>query len=201
MYGIYEDGKVIAQFVAPLSVVSNVPVFVSDTLSLKRFVSKRPAQRWEIESGVEPFSNNAQNLMVNLITKGSSEAVNVIMPQNYGSAFNRVATGIGTVRGTAAAGSTQITLTVSGFSRINIPKGTFIKFQNQSKIYMTVNDMTGSGTLNIFPELRTAITSVDMAWQDDVLGTFYYDTDVVKGMQYIDGILMSIENVKLVEKL
>jgi hypothetical protein len=201
MYGIYEDGKVIAQFATPLQVVSNVPVFVSDTLSLKRFVSKRPAQRWEIESSVEPFSSNAQNLMVSLITKGSFEAVSVVMPQNYGAVFSRVAVGAGTTLVSGTAGSTQLNLTATGFSRLVIPKGTFIRFQNHAKIYMTTTDVNGSGSINIFPELRVNLSNVGMNWQDNVIGSFFYDTDVIKGMQYSDGILMSIGTLRLVENL
>jgi len=52
MYGIYDTStsKVIAEFVSPITVRSNQPVFISDTLSLKRSAYKRATQRWEIET-------------------------------------------------------------------------------------------------------------------------------------------------------
>ena len=79
MYGIYDNGEVIARFTAPLTIKSNQPVFVSDTLSLKRFISRRSAQRWEINAGLEPLTTDAQDLMVNLVTKGYSETVTIIV--------------------------------------------------------------------------------------------------------------------------
>ena len=86
MFGIYEAGiGVIAKFTAPLTVKSNHPVFASDTLSLKRQVVRRPAQRWEISTNIEPLSFGAQDLLVNLVSKGESEAITVLMPQNYGA--------------------------------------------------------------------------------------------------------------------
>ena len=127
MYGIYENGEVIAQFAAPLTIRSNQPVFVSDTLSLKRFISRRSAQRWEIDAGLIPQSTSAQNLMVSLVTKGYSETVTIIVPQNYGVIKARTATG--TATGTGSAGSSSVT--VSGLIGL-IPKGTFVKFSNHS---------------------------------------------------------------------
>lgn len=199
MYGIYEDGKVIAKFAAPLQILSNVPVFVSDTLSLKRFVTKRPAQRWEIETSIEPLSNDAQDLMVNLITRGSFGTVQVLFPQNYGTMLERNGQ-TSTPLATGTAGTTQVVLTNTMFNSF-IPKGTFIKFLNHNKIYMTTADLNNAGTLNIYPELRTSVSSIAMYWGNNVIGTFYYDTDVMHGMQYIDGILMSIDTLKLVEAL
>jgi hypothetical protein len=197
-YGIYENNEVVASFAAPMSVTSNQPVFVSDTLSLKRYIQKRSAQRWEIETNVEPLSDGAQELFVSLVTKGSSETVFVLMPQNYGVIKARKK-GIGTPLGTAFMNSAVISIVgnQNGF----IPKGTFIKFSNHSKIYMTTNNLAGSGSLNIFPQLRVDVLNSVMTWYDDVLGSFLYDTDTVKGMTYTDGVLMDIGRIKLVEKL
>jgi len=195
MYGIYENGEVIARFSAPLTVKSNQPVFVSDTLSLKRFVSKRSAQRWEIESGLEPLTYSAEDLMVSLVTKGYSETVQVVMPQNYGVIKRRTATGNATASG--SVGNTTVTVNNSlGL----IPRGSFIKFSSHSKIYMTTSDLTNSGTLNIFPELRSAVSGT-MYCKDDVIMSCLYDTDVVSGMVYSDGIMMDVGTIRLVEKL
>ena len=72
MYGIYDSvsGKVIATFAAPMTVKSNRPVSVSDTLSLKRFSSSSQAQRWEIETALVPANSGAQNLFADLVSKG-----------------------------------------------------------------------------------------------------------------------------------
>lgn len=199
MYGIYENGEVIAQFTAPMTVRSNQPVFVSDTLSLKRFISRRSAQRWEIDAGLEPLSNKAQDLMVNLVTKGYSEAVTVIVPQNYGVIKSRTA--VGTATATGSIGSGQIS--VIGLSGL-LPRGTFVKFAGHTKVYMTTTDVSfisgTSSTINVFPTLRAAVTST-MNYKDDVQMQCLYDTDVVSGMVYSDGILMDTGQIRLLEKL
>ena len=199
MYGIYENGEVIAQFAAPLTIRSNQPVFVSDTLSLKRFISRRSAQRWEIDAGLIPQSTSAQNLMVSLVTKGYSETVTIIVPQNYGVIKARTATG--TATGTGSAGSSSVT--VSGLIGL-IPKGTFVKFSNHSKIYMTTTNVTFvsgvNNTISVFPALVSSASGT-MTYADNVQMQCLYDTDVVSGMVYSDGILMDNGQIRLLEKL
>jgi hypothetical protein len=196
MYGIYENGEVIAQFTAPLTIRSNQPVFVSDTLSLKRFISRRSAQRWEIDAGLEPLTTDAQDLMVNLVTKGYSETVTVIVPQNYGVIKARTATGTPVVSGVAGASQVVISSGLSGL----IPKGTFVKFSNHSKVYMTTSNLVGNGVLTLFPALVSNVTG-NMTYNDNVQMQCLYDTDVVTGMVYSDGILMDTGQIKLLEKL
>lgn len=202
MYGIYENGTVIARFTAPLTVKSNQPISVSDTLSLKRQVSKRAAQRWEITAGVEPLSYDAQDLFVNLVTKGFSETVTVLMPQNFGAYQNSSFTA-GTPVATGAIAATQINIT--GFIG-KISKGTFVKFNNHSKIYLvtsSVNSILSTNTyaMNIFPSLQATLSNTEFKYRNDVLMSALYDTDVVSGMTYEDGILMNVGELKIIEKL
>lgn len=195
MYGIIEGGTLIASFAAPLTVRSNQPIFASDTLLLSRKSSRRSAQRWEIESNVVPMSTDAQDLMVSLVTNGSSETITALMPQNYGVIKARKK-GSGTPSVTATANSSQVSVTgITGF----IPKGTFLRFGNHSKVYMATSDLTNSGTLSIFPRLKIDMTNVGMAFWDDVILNCKYDTNVVKGMIYTDGILMDPGAVTLLE--
>jgi hypothetical protein len=196
MYGIYENGKIIAGFVAPIKVISNKPVFVSDTLSLKRATFSRTAQRWEIETNLEPLVETAHDLFVNLVTKGYSETITILMPQNYGVILKRTSTATPTATQAVAGSSSVVVTNNSGL----IPKGTFIKFAEHSKIYMTTNDLSGNGTLGIYPALKTATSGI-FKHRDDVLMSCLYDTTTVVGMAYTDGILMDIGSVKLVEKL
>jgi hypothetical protein len=197
LYGIYENGKVIAGFAAPLTVRSNQPVSVSDTLSLKRQISKRAAQRWEITTSLEPLSYDANTLFVNLVTKGFSETINLIMPQNYGAKLKRTATVAITATGTA--NSTQ--MPTSGLVTGIVPAGTFIKFANHSKIYMLTSDLTSSNILNIFPALMVGVTSQSFTYKDDVIMSALYDTNVARGMVFSDGILMDMGSITLIEKL
>jgi hypothetical protein len=196
MYGIYENGEVIAKFTAPLTIKSNQPVFVSDTLSLKRFISRRSAQRWEINAGLEPLTTDAQDLMVNLVTKGYSETVTIIVPQNYGAKMVKTATGTPVVSG--VAGQSQVVIS-SGLSGL-LPKGTFVKFSNHSKVYMTTSNLVGNGVLTLFPALVSNATGT-MTYSNDVQMQCLYDTDVVTGMVYSDGVLMDTGEIRLLEKL
>jgi hypothetical protein len=196
MYGIYEGGKVIAGFVAPTKVISNNPVSVSDTLSLKRAIYSRTAQRWEIETNLEPLVAAANELFVSLVTKGYSETITVLMPQNYGVILKRTSTSTPTAT-QAVAGSSSVAVTNNvGL----IPKGTFVKFSGDTKVYMTTSDLTGVGTLPIFPKLRLATSGI-FTHRDDVLMPCLYDTTTVIGMMYTDGIMMDMGSIKLVERL
>ena len=196
MYGIYENGVVIAKFVVPMTVKSNHPIFVSDTLSLKRQMTQRTAQRWEIETKLEPLHHNAQDLMVNLVTKGWSETVSVLMPQNTGVIHNRNESGsTATVLTNAAVGADVVNTTGS-----TIIKGTFIKFTGHSKIYMVTAN--AAGLLTVYPKIRAAIAEgTTLQHKDNVVGSFLYDTDVIRGMSFSDGLLMDMGTVKLVERL
>jgi len=195
MYGIYENNKIIAQFVVPMTMRSNQPVFVSDTLSLKRVVRKRAAQRWELDTRLTPLSTSAQDLMVSFITKGHYGTLTIIVPQNYGVISARTSTS--TPNAVGSAFSSQ--LTVTGNSGL-ISKGTFVNFTGDTKLYMTTSDLTDNGTLNIFPTLRKDVSGA-MRHLDNVLMSCKYDTDTVIGMTYENGTLMDNGIIKLVEVL
>lgn len=207
-YGILEGTTVIAEFVTPLTIRSNQPVTVSDTLSLKRNTFRRATQRWEVEARLFPLSTSAQDLMVNFITKGFSETLQIYMPQNYGAKQAKTATGTVTIFNTVAASSSQLLISANATNNAKkIPKGTFIKFSNHAKIYMITTDVILSGTLNtvalnIYPALRSAVPAgTTIKYQDDVIMNCKYDTDNVIGMVYEDGILMDNGTVKLVEAI
>lgn len=196
MYGIYENGKIIAAFVAPLKVISNKPVFVSDALSLKRSTYSRSAQRWEIETNLQPLVETANDLFVNIVTKGKSETVQALMPQNYAVSLKRTSTAV--VTATGLIGSS--TVAIIGNNGL-IPKGCFVRFSENSKIYMTTANLIGNGNLSIYPPLKKAATGGVMTYKDDVIFECFYDTDVITGMVYTDGILMDTGSIKLIEKL
>lgn len=196
-YGIYENGKVIAAFVAPMKVISNKPVFISDTLSLKRATYARTAQRWEIETNLEPLVETANDLFVNLVTKGLTEVVTVLMPQNYGVVKKRTVTVSPTaVQPTKSSNNVAVT----GNNGL-IPKGTFIKFANHTKVYMVTADFSSaSGTMTIYPNLVASVNET-FTCLDNVFMSGYYDTSAVIGMSYTDGIMMDMGSIKIVEKL
>jgi hypothetical protein len=199
MYGIYENGRVIARFTAPLTLRSNQAIFSSDTLSLKRYTVKRSPQRWELEAGLEPLTSEAAPLMTHIITSGYDIPVTIVTPQNYGVIKRRVNTG--TPLASASVGASVVS--IAGTNGL-VPAGTFIRFSNHSKVYMTTEDYNNplsSGLMKIYPSLVQSVNNVDMFCNDDVIMTCFYDTDMVRGMVYRDGIMMDVGTAKLVEKL
>ncbi len=195
-YGIIEDDAIIAKFVAPLNVISNVPFFSSDSLSLKRNIQRRPAQRWEITAHLEPLKYTANDLFVLLTTKNVYETFEVTMPQNIGVIKNRVISGSDPVCVLGDIDSTTIIVN----SRHIIPKGTFIKFNNHSKIYMITTNKVGT-TYKIFPALREALSNIKFKWLDDVKMSVYLDENAITGMAFTDGILMDNGEMTFVEAL
>lgn len=196
MYGIFHNGQVIARFAAPLQVKSNQPLFTSDALSLKRVITQSTSQRWEIESNLEPLTDNAHKLFSLFTTRGFSVGIDVIMPQNYGAVKLRTSTSTPTASGAKFATSVAV-LNNSG----RIPEGTFIRFDNHSKVYMTTNDLVGTGTLGVYPPLREAVSNTVFKHRDDVVMTCLRDVTNIRGMSYTDGILMDLGTVNLLEKL
>lgn len=193
-YGLYNGSNVIAELVAPLKVTSNEPVFISDSLSLGRKVTRRLNQRWEVETKLMPMSVGANDLFVLMLDKGHHDTLTLIVPQNVGAKQARTCTSA--VTGSGLQGSTTVTLAgVTGL----IPMGTFIKFAGQSKVYVTMTDRSGNGTVNIYPELRADVASAAVSYKDDVQMLCRFDTDTVIGMVYEDGWLMDLGIIKLIE--
>jgi len=194
-YGIYENGTLIARFAAPMIVRPNQPIFGSDTLSLKRTSRRRTAHRWEVETNLEPLTMGANDLFVNMVTRGYTETVTITVPQNYGVILKR--TSVSTPTAVGDQGATSVT--VSGNTGL-IPKGTFVRFATHSKVYITTADLTGNGDVGVYPALREDVTGT-FNHRDDVLMPCFYDLDTIIGMAYVDGILMDNGKVKLIERL
>jgi hypothetical protein len=204
IYGIWKDSRILAAFVVPMTVRSNHPVFLADTLSLKRTVRQRTAQRWEIDTKLSPLSVDAQELMTHFITNGHSQVFDAVMPQNVGAKAARTTTAVLLTAATEAFES-QVVVSGSGTAGTKIPMGTFIRFSGHNKVYMTTEDavFTGASTvISMYPQLVKPVAAGEtVKYQDDVVMRAYYDTDTVIGMAYEDGILMDNGAVKLVEAL
>ena len=198
MYGILHDGVVIAEFVAPLDFLSNQPVTSADALSLKRTVAVSPSQRWELECKLAPQSWTANQLFVHFTVKGRHTPFNLRVPQNTGVMATRTSnSSMHSANG--AKGSDRISIT--GWSGI-APAGTFIRFQNHSKIYMITEAIRPETTsFGIYPPLRQTVSGVSFNHRDDVEMPAWLDTDAARGMRYSDGILMDLGVVKFVEKI
>ena len=195
MYGIYDNGTLLARFTAPTTVESNQPILFSDALSLKRTFNKRAVQRWEITSSVEPLSFGANNLFALFVKNGYTEKFDIMIPQNYGSIKRKTSNSTCTT----VASQFATTVAVTNNSGI-IPAGTFVKFLNHEKVYMTTTELTGTGNIGIYPPLMTSLNGTFMIHKN-VIMKCYRETDSVRGMVYTDGILMDMGAMKFVEAL
>ncbi len=197
MAGILENGVVITRFVAPMSILSNRPVFVMDTLSLRRQTVSQGVQRWELKTNVEP-SNNSADLLVHSVTNGHDTVVDIQMPQVY-----RPANGTTT---NSAILTNSLTYS-KGFSSVNITnnngtilKGEFIQFSNHDKVYMVTQSLSGNGQLKIFPSLIQDIPPLTgIFYKNDVVMKARYDTDSIQGIVYTDGVLSDQGSITFIE--
>jgi len=197
MYGIYDEGVVIAQFVTPMQVKNIRPAFVDDSMTLKRTIATRPAQRWEITTRLQPLTSTANDLFVLLTLKSITDTMDVIMPQNVGVIARRVK---GPGGATASGSRDGVIINVS--SAHYIPKGTFIRFANQTKIYMLTGNVNRNGSVGIYPALREAVpVNTSFNWYDDVIMPVYLDTETASGMMFEGGILMDNGDMTFVEAL
>ena len=203
LYGILKsqtnnglDSELLAVFSTPLSIISNQPAFVSDTLNLKRRTNSQGVQRWEIEAQLMP-TNNSADLMIHTVLNSNTSDIYVRMPQVYGT--NRLPDGLTlTVTNVEAADTTVIELT--GLSGNTFPAGHFIRFGNDPKVYMVVQDI--GGAIQIHPPLvRQILDTTAVAYNDQVTLRAKYEIDTAKGITYIDGVLADNGVVKLVESL
>lgn len=195
MYGIYEDGKIIAKFVVPTKVVSNSPSFTSDSLSLKRSTSGRPSQRWELSPQIQPLSATANDLFALLVVSGPKTPINILTPQNPGVIARRK--GKGSVLASGNQNGSTITVTTTNL----IPRGTLVRFANHSKVYMITSERDGSGTCGVYPALRSGLVNVNVFWRDNVIMPVYMETSNIFGMTFKNGLMVDSGIIEMVEAL
>jgi hypothetical protein len=74
------DSEILLNFSTPLSIVSNQPSFVQDTMNLGRKASNQNVQRWEIEANFEP-TNGSTNYLTHSVSNGYGSVFGIRMPQ------------------------------------------------------------------------------------------------------------------------
>jgi hypothetical protein len=212
LYGILKsatntgiESELAAIFAAPLSVSSNQPAFVSDTISLRRRVASQDAQRWEVESSIKP-TNDSAAFIVSSIVAGYTEKIYARMPQIYGiKSLESQIDDTGevltlTTVGTASIGSNIFTCT--GIRSHNFASGEFIQFDTDSKVYIVIDPGVNGVGVIISPKLRLPVyPDTIVKFGSKVTLAARYDTTMTLGMKYIDGILVDPGTIKLVEAL
>lgn len=105
--------------------------------------------------------------------RGMAETFNIVLPEiSYKSGD-----ATGSVLTSASEAIGQKTISVDGFTG-TLKAGDMIKFDNHSKVYMVVSDLTGAGDLQIQPALRVAVSDNTVVIYDNVPFTVRLNNDV-----------------------
>ena len=145
------------QYATPLTVSSNQPEVVTDTLSLRRVVSSTDAQRWEMQIPLVPDAYGSANLVntiqVHREMSGGHTAFAIAAPQP----LNTDPTFSGAISTLGAHTAGTSTVLIAGTATFNIPAGRFITFGSTGKLYRVTTTAVSSGgastAINIFPAL------------------------------------------------
>lgn len=183
--------------VAPLTVTSEEPAFVGDSISLRRTVASQKSQRWRLTFSVQPDIEKAGALFVDAVTTANDKST-MTMPQLVDVAKNLSVNGASlTASGAAGDGSVTITGTAG-----TIPAGTFIQFSDHDKIYVVTADFS-SGSMSVFPTLRQAVSGSVYypGFSTEPTLSYWKDEEEVKGVTYEDGILAGLYQLSILEAL
>lgn len=197
----YYEGSPI---VAPLTIESNEPVFVADSVSLKQQRASQGAQRWELSFQIQT-RDNEEDLLIGLVTDLGS-AKTMIMPQLMSVDKKNTLTAQG-VPAATTAGVEAVTVTFSQTGLL--PKGSFISFSNHTKIYLVKSNINAvintPISIPIYPALRSNISTSDRLYhgRSSVKPTFRYfrDLETLQGIVYEDGILVNPGTIRVIEAL
>jgi hypothetical protein len=194
------DSEISVGFSTPLSIVSNQPAFISDTLSLRRIVNAQNVQRWEIEANMVP-SSGSPSFLTHSVMNGYATTIYIRMPQIYRPANDGTFEGLTiTTNGPFSRGAKTINLL--GMSGHEIATGEFITFSGDTKVYLVTDGGSGGVGVGIFPGLISAKSSgTSVKYGSKVTLSARYDSSTALGIRYSDGVLSDPGSTKFVEAL
>lgn len=188
--------------VAPLTIESNEPVFSSDTVNLRQQRALQGAQRWELSFQIQT-RDIEEDYFVGVVT-GINQAKTMVMPQLVSVDKKVTVTNVG-VPSVTVSGSSTVLIDFNQAGLL-LPKGSFIKFSNHSKIYMvTDNVITSTSPISvpIYPSLRVNVTTSYSVYHpgSTIKPTlqYYRDLETLQGITYEDGVLVNPGTIKLIE--
>ena len=202
-----------AQILAPYRIVSNQPIYETDSVSLAKQRASQGVQRWEISFDTLATSDNEVELLLGVI-ENLATADTMVMPQLPSVEKGTDASTNLTLTLGAAAGDTSARVDSDGF----VKKGAFFKFSNHTKLYMLTSEIEVSESVNqatgvitrtdleqsftFYPPLKTAVTTAHtMDTGADAQLSYYRDIDNQAGITFQDGILSSTGSVSLIEAI
>ena len=193
-----------ARILAPLTIVSNAPMFDADTVSLRKQRASQNAQRWELSFNTIGTTDTQVDIFLGAIVDIDTVDT-MVMPQLPAVDSKTTATTTTPAVFTGgASGITSVTLESDAVAGL-IPKGTFFKFSNHGKIYVTTNDASLDGAdpvVNFYPELRQAVDNTHtMNIGASAVISYYQDIDNQVGITFTDGVLSNAGTITVIEAI
>jgi hypothetical protein len=194
-----------AQILAPYTIRSNEPMYDVDTVSLKKQRASQNAQRWEISFNTAGTVDTVQDMLIAAVN-ATQLTDTMVMPQLPAvDEKTTISTASLPVAVAGAIGDTSVVMQVAGPTGL-FPKGSFFKFNNHDKIYMTTSDTSFDGgtnvTMNFYPKLRSVVTTSNSVKNGSQCTlTYYKSIDNMAGVIFTDGVLSNSGTIELIEAL
>ena len=190
------------KILAPFKIVSNKPVFASDTVSLKHIRASQRSQRWELSFNTLSKETTA-DAFIGILSDMDSKS-SMVMPQ-FPEVYNSTtADGIIFVSNNYADNTSVLELDASSATGI-LPKGSFITFSNHSKVYVVKEEVdfsSSAATISIYPPLVSSVNGgTQINYLNNCLIQYYRDINNMQGVTFSDGILANQGTVTLIEAL
>jgi len=147
----------------------------SESISGRTQVRNIGGQRFEFSASYSTLSRSdfAPVLAFVMAQRGMAETFTIVLPEISSKTGNAT----GSVLTSASEAIGQTTISVDGLTG-TLKAGDMIKFDNHSKVYMVVSDLTGAGDLQIQPALRVAVPNDTPVTYDNVPFTVRLNNDI-----------------------
>lgn len=193
-----------AQILAPLTILSNEPIYEVDTVSLRKQRASQGVQRWELSFSTIGTAETQVDIFLGSIVDNQAVQT-MVMPQlPQVDAKTTLSQPTVNMFGTTVVGATT-TLLVGTSAAGFIPKGTFFKFSNHDKIYVTTTDVQMGSTnqfMDFYPELRVQNTNTNtVRFGSAAILSYYRDIDNQTGITFSDGVLSNAGTISVIEAL
>jgi len=193
-----------AQILAPLSIVSNHPIYDAETVSLKKIRATQGHQRWELSFECLA-NNNIANMFIDSI-KDVNLPKTMIMPQIKEVYELNTLQGVANIHTSEVSNSSTVSITNNAYISGILKKGSFVKFSEHNKVYVLTSDLNMSKnstfeTMNIFPSLKAPVINDVLKYGDNCEITYFQDISNLQGMSFTDGILADMGSINLQEAL
>ena len=179
-------------YVTPISIIDEAPVFVTDTLNLRRQSVHQGAQRWRFNiTFLEAMGSSLMTDFMAHYRQNFVSTFTIPVPQNFQLADNLFSKGTAAVNLSASFPVNATTITVNSTNNFQIPTGWMVKFAGHNKLYMVTSGMTAaanSASLVISPGLTSQAAGGSELIIEDVVATVRYNTDTSGQYTYTRGI-------------